>query len=465
MANNPRTTAPLGADPRLARRLQTTLERLPAEVRPIHQGSVSFGPSLWVERFSYPNGLTLLSCRDPGAQVVSVHTWVRVGSRHERPPKTGLSHLFEHLMFGESQNLPLGQYDRLLEEAGADTNASTWLDFTQYSVNAPARALPLVMKLEAERLENLLLSEAQVAREKDVVANERQYRVEDDVEGAASERLWSLAYTTHPYRCPTIGWMSDIRGLSPEDCQAFYQTYYAAANLTLVVVGDFDPALLLASVTDAFGSMPAREPPVEDVQPEPPQLQERRAEMVCATPTEKLCIGYPGPALGDADYVGISLLAEILAGSRASRLLHRLVHELEMASDVRAFAGPFRDPGLFELTVTARNEYTGEQLLAIVDEEMRKILEVPVTLEELERARARFELGLLSSLETAEGKASTLGFHETLLGQPAAAWHRLADARRINRGDILRIARRYLMANQRSLVLVRRRTPPAQEGS
>ena len=187
--------------------------------------SGTFGDSLRLDRFKLSNGLTILTCEDPSSPVVSYHTWLRVGSRHERESNTGLAHLLEHLMFNETEKLPQGAYDQMLEEAGAETNASTWLDFTQYSVNAPKQALKLVVTLEAERLSSLVLREPQVVSEKDVVANERRYRVDDDVEGAMNELLWSTAFTRHAYKCPTIGWMKDILDLSPEDCEQFYKTY------------------------------------------------------------------------------------------------------------------------------------------------------------------------------------------------------------------------------------------------
>jgi zinc protease len=144
-----------------------------------------------------------------------------VGSRHEKVGKTGLAHLFEHLMFNETEKHPAGSFDRTLEEAGAESNAATWVDWTFYHESIPKDRLGLVIGLEAERMSRLVLREPQVASEKEVVANERRYRVDDDVEGAVSELLYKTAYTTHAYRWPTIGWMADIEGFTTEDCAAF----------------------------------------------------------------------------------------------------------------------------------------------------------------------------------------------------------------------------------------------------
>jgi zinc protease len=436
--------------------IDKALARIAIEHRPVHRGTVEFGPLLRVERFVYANGLTLLSCEDHSAPVLSYHTWIRVGSRHERPGKTGLAHLFEHLMFGETENIGPGEYDHRLEEAGAETNASTWLDFTQYTVNAPASALSLVIDLESERMQHLALTDKQVSTEKDVVANERRYRVDDDIEGATSELLWSTAITRHSYHWPTIGWMPDIQGFCPEDCTAFYRTYYAPNNATLVVVGDFKLAKLVERVGKAYCPLASSVLPVEDIQPEPPQLAERRIEIDKPTPTEKLVIGYRSPALGDHDHIAMGVLAEVLCGGRPSRLLRRLVHELEIATDVRMFIGPFRDPGLIELSVTARDSHRAEELLQVVDEEFDRIRSAPASVEEIERALNRIELGLLASLDTVDGKASTLGFYETLLGRPAAAFERLEAMQQCTTSDLLRVARRFLQPEERTVIFVRR---------
>src|SRR5512139_2835914 len=212
----------------------------PPEARVEFAGSVSFGPELSLARYWLGNGLDVLLCEDHSAPVVAYHTWYRVGSRHEREGKTGLAHLFEHLMFNETENLPAGEFDRKLEEAGAESNAATWLDWTHYNIAVPKEQLGLVVSLEAERMSHLVLRDPQVSSEKEVVANERRYRVDDDVEGTADEALYEHAFTRHPYRWPTIGWMEDIQGFTTEDCRRFYRTYYAPNNATLILVGDFD---------------------------------------------------------------------------------------------------------------------------------------------------------------------------------------------------------------------------------
>ena len=425
--------------------------------------TVAFGPNLRVERYRLENGLEVLYCADRSAPIIAYHTWFRVGSRHEREGKTGLAHLFEHLMFNELEGRKSGEFDRLLEEAGADSNASTWLDWTQYNISIPKDRLSLVVGLEAERMQKLVLREPQVVSEKEVVANERRYRVDDDIEGSVSELLWATAFTRHAYKAPTIGWMPDIQGFTTEDCAEFYKTFYAPNNATIVVVGDVSASRLLELVSKAYGEIPPSQLPLEDVHPEPAQLEERVKEVEKPTPTEKVTIGFHSPAFGDWDHPILSLLIEVLFGGRASRLHKRLVRDLEIASEVRSFVGPFKDPGLLELFLSAREGHKAEELVKVLDEELERVKQEPIEAEEIERARARFELGLLAGLDTMDGKASTIGFHETLLGRPGAAFDRLDAIRLADASELRRVARRYFDQNSRSLVYVRSQAPAQAE--
>jgi zinc protease len=419
-----------------------------------HERTVPFGPALSVECFRLGNGLRVLICEDHSAPVVAYHTWYRVGSRHERVGKTGLAHLFEHLMFNETETMPAGELDRKLEEAGAESNASTWLDWTQYNIAIPKERLPLVPKLESERMRRLVLRDPQVTSEKEVVANERRYRVDDDVEGAVSELLWATAFQEHAYRWPTIGWMPDIEGFTTEDCRSFYDTFYAPNNATIVIVGDVTERRALELIVKAYGKIPPSTLPLEDVRPEPHQAGERLVEVSKPTATEKLVVGYHSPALGDFDHPAISLLSEVLFGGRASRVYRRLVRQMEIAVDVHAFVGPFRDPGLFEVLASAREGKTARDMLVAVDEEIERVRAEAIPDDELERARARLELSLVAGLETVEGKASTIGFYDTVIGRPAAAFERLEATAALTASDLLRVARRYLSKSARTVVLV-----------
>ncbi|HVJ90190.1 MAG TPA: pitrilysin family protein [Labilithrix sp.] len=434
---------------------------LTAMARWTFEGSVAFGdpgglggdlPRLLCFRLG--NGLRLLLLVDKSAPVLSYFTWFRVGSRHEKPGKTGLAHLFEHLMFNETEGLAANEFDRKLEENGAESNAATWLDWTYYYESLPKDRFSLAVQLESERMARLVLREPQVASEKEVVANERRMRVDDDVEGTANEILYKTAFTCHPYHWPTIGWMKDIENFTPDDCVAFYRTYYAPNNATVVVVGDVVEKDVLTRIRDAYGAIPASEIPEEDTQPEPPQRDQRELTLRKPTPSEKLLVGYRGPALGDADHATCVVLNEVLFGGRASRLYRELVTTREACTEVRGWVSTFRDPGLYELYFTARPGVAGESILSTLAVELARVKSELVSAEELDRAKARLELGLLQSLETTSGKAEQIGFYDTVLGDPTAAFRRLERYRRVTAGELRTAARRYFVDDARTLIRV-----------
>jgi len=438
---------------------QRTLDKINATAgehgKVSYHGSVPFGALLRVDRFRLSNGLHVLLVKDPSAPVIAYHSWFRVGSRCETRGKTGISHLFEHLMFNEVEGLKTGEFDKKMEAIGADNNASTWLDFTQYQEAFPKKHLPLVIDLESRRMHELVLREPQVVSEKDVVMNERRYRVEDDVEGTAEEHLWKTAFEHHPYNWPTLGWMQDIEGLTTDDCREFYRRYYAPNNASLILVGDLNEHKTLSLISKAYGKVAPSLLPLEDIQPEAPQTEERQVELNLPTETEKLFLGFKSPALGDANHVAASLLIELLCGGPTSRLRRRLVRRDQIASDVGGFIGPHRDPSLMEMSVSARQGVRAEVLRAAIDEELTRIQQEPVTDAEMRRAKARMELGLLGGLESADGKASTIGFYQTLLGRPAAAFERMEELERLTPSDILRVARSILHPRGCTSVVVR----------
>lgn len=435
----------------LAARLSETA---PPSGRLTYKGSVPFGAALSIEQFELENGLAILLVQDTSAPVIAFHSWFKVGSRHEKPGKTGLAHLFEHLMFNEVEGLPAGEFDTRMEAAGADNNASTWLDFTQYQEAFPKEHLPMVVDLEARRMSQLVLRDPQVASEKEVVKNERRYRVDDDVEGTVEELLWKTAFSAHPYHWPTIGWMEDIESFTTQDCEAFYEAYYAPNNASLILVGDLDIEASLREVIGTYGKLARSALPVENSVPEPPQTEERVVDISQPTPTEKVIIGYKGPALADEDHVLVSLLVEILTGGRASRLYRRLIRTEQTASDVSGFVGPHLHPSLIEFSLAAREGHSCHELISVFDEEIERLLRDGIQAEEIVRARNRTELGLLGSLETADGKASSIGFYQTLLGSPSGAFERLDQLYKSSEAEVLLVARRWFRREIRTVIRV-----------
>jgi zinc protease len=442
------------ARPSLEAVLAKTNQGAPKRLRVTHDGTYPFGNNT-IERFTLGNGLRVLVLVDRSAPVVSYNTWFRVGSRHEREGKTGIAHLFEHLMFNETKHLPAGRFDQLLERAGAETNAATWNDWTYYYENVPSDQLPLVVRLEAERMHNLVLREKPVASEKEVVANERRYRVEDDVEGAITEQLWAHAFREHPYHHPTIGWMEDILNFTPEDCRTFYRTWYAPNNATLVLVGDVDYGKLLPLLVRHYGSLKPSVIPELALPTEPEQTEERVVNLERATPTDKISVGYKCPGMAHPDHPALTVLTEALTGGRSSRFYRDFVTEREMATDVVGWTSTFHDPGLWEVSVTGREGVSTQQLLDALNAAIDGLRTRPITADERDRAVARYELNFLRNLETVGGKAEQIGFFDTVLGDPSGGFTRLEAVRAVTPERLADVAARYLQRNRRTVVLVR----------
>jgi zinc protease len=421
------------------------------------------GRGVTARRHRLSNGLGLLTAIDRRAPIVALQTWYRVGSRHERPGATGMAHLFEHLMFGQTESLPPGEFDRLVERTGGESNAATWVDWTYYRLSLPTRDLALGIRLEAERMQHLVLTPTPVEAERDVVTNERRERVEDDVDGWLDEQLMAHAFTEHPYRWPTIGWMEDIRALSLPDIQAFYRTWYAPNNATLVCVGDFDEAALLDLVAHSYGAIAPQTLPAVLRAVEPEQTRERVVRAPKPIATDRLLVGYKAPGQDDADWAVLEIVATLLAGCPSARLYRRLVIEREAASSVDAQLTPFRDPSLLRLAVTTARGHTADEILASIDQELAAMAAQPPGRAEVEKAKAIAETDFWTSLVDVDGKAEAIGHYETALGDFRKVNTLAERLARVTADDVARCVRSYLRAERRTIVIAEPESPDADD--
>src|SRR5438128_11775193 len=209
-----------------------------------------------VQEHALANGLQVRLLPDRGLPIATLYSFFRVGSRNERPGITGISHLFEHMMFNGSKKYGPKEFDRRLESAGGTSNAYTSNDVTAYYEDFASEALPLVLDLESDRMASLLIDDASLARERDVVKEERRFRTDNDLDGMMDEALGALAFLAHPYRWPVVRWMSDLNRISREDCEQYFRTYYAPNDCTLILVDDFDPKGALKLIKQLYGSRP-----------------------------------------------------------------------------------------------------------------------------------------------------------------------------------------------------------------
>jgi zinc protease len=417
------------------------------------EAEAGIGRGLVARRFRLSNGLGLIAAVDRRAPIVALQTWYRVGSRHERPGATGMAHLFEHLMFGQTESLPPGELDRLIERTGGETNAATWVDWTYYRMSLPARDLALGIRLEAERMQHLVLEPTPVEAERDVVTNERRERVEDDVDGWLDEQLMAHAFTQHPYRWPTIGWMEDIRALSLPDIRAFYRTWYAPNNATIVCVGDFDEAELQSAIAEHYGKIaPAELPALANVT-EPEQNRERIVRAPKPIATDRLLVGYKAPGQDEADWAALEIVATLLAGCPSARLYRRLVIEKEAASSVDAQLTPFKDPSLLRLAVTTARGHSAAEIVQVVDAEIASLVEKPATAAEVDKAKALAETDFWSGLVDIDGKAEALGHYETALGDFRRLTTLAERLTKVTAEDVARVVKTYLVPARRTIVI------------
>ena len=423
----------------------------------VEVASASLG-ALTARKWRLPNGLEVVLLPDPQATSVSYTTWFRVGSRNEdeRAGETGLAHLFEHLMFTQTKNMPADQFDRAIEAAGGNSNAMTFYDFTAYVDDLPPQELALAARLEADRMTNLDLRKRQVENERDVVLEERLSAVEDSVDGTMDELLYKQAFKSHPYRWPVIGLVKDIKAVTQEKAQAFYERFYAPNNAVLVIAGAIEPTATLDLIARNYGAIaPAEAPPADRVQPERAPAAEIRAALTRPVPADRLVVGFPAPGLADRDRAAYEVAAEILGGGPSSRLYRTLIVDKEWASSVRVDVAPTRDPGLAAVWVQMTKGHPAEQAEKVIVDAVSALAARAVPASELAAAIARLETEFWRGLSSSHGRAEALGEFETAGGGFQNLFARAAAFQAVTADDVKRIAAAYLATGARSVVVVR----------
>ncbi|HEV3030581.1 MAG TPA: pitrilysin family protein [Polyangia bacterium] len=424
---------------------------------PVELSRASLGP-LSVGKWRLPNGLTLVLVPDPTATSVSYTTWFRVGSRDEDEAagETGLAHLFEHLMFTQTKNHPVGEFDRAIEAAGGNSNAMTYYDFTAYMDDVPPAELAVAVRLEADRMVNLDLRKRQVDNERDVVVEERLSSVEDSVDGVLDELMYKQAFKTHPYRWPVIGWMKDIKAVTPEKAVAFYRRFYAPDNAVVIIAGRFEEAAALTLVSEAYGRIPSSSgTPRAVAQPELAPAAEVRAVVTRPVPADRVAIGFPAPALGDPERAAYEIIAEILAGGPSSRLQRELVVDKALASSVHGDVAPTKDPGLYALWIQMTKGHAAEEAETRVLAALADLAARPVSAAALSKAQARLETAFWRDLASSHGRAERLGEFEIATGDFRRAFARGDELARVTAADVQRVATKYLARGARSVVIAR----------
>jgi zinc protease len=407
------------------------------------------------EQYTLANGLRVVLSRDASTPVVATNVWYNVGSRNERAGRTGFAHLFEHMMFQGSANVPEMAHFSLIEKAGGSLNGSTWLDRTNYYETLPAHYLELALWLESDRMGFLLpaMTQEKLDNQRDVVKNERRWRVDNQPYGDWDERLQMMLYPPeHPYHHSVIGSMEDLDAASLADVEDFFRTFYAPDNAVLSLVGDFDPARARELIERYFGEIP-RGPGVPPI-PGRTDLPATLGGAVRETVEQDISLSriyhaYRTPPYGSGEFYAGVIASYVLGYGRASLLYRTLVREQQLAQDVVAYAFPIVvGSSMMVLWATARPGVAVDTLETALSAQVAALAEVDDA--DVERARALIEARHLADLQTVDERADQLSMYTTLFDDPGRINSELVRVREVTAADVRQFAQRYMQPDNRA---------------
>ena len=407
-----------------------------------------------VQAVTLKNGLRLLLAPDDRATAVDLAVWYAAGTRYERAGITGISHLFEHLMFRGSAGFGPQEHRRLIQSEGGNSGAYTSADYTCFFETVPPEALELAIRLEADRMGALTLTQDRLEAERPVVRDEKARGSGSPAFDRGLELLYDSAFPSHPYRWPVFGLDADIPRLTLKDCIDYYKLRYTPQHVTVTVVGNFDPARAMEWAKHHFEAVKAgtrREPALRsDLAP----AKGRRATERANLPSPLLLVGWRGPARGDPDWPALDLLSAILTGGPSSRLHHELVETRRSCLAVQGDLEGRRDGSLFYAAAAVPPGADTAAVERDLAAEIDRLVTEPVTDSELERVRNQAHASLLFSLQTARGRGQALGLFELLNGSYQDLTRHLERLRACTPADLQRAAARHLAAERSCVVWV-----------
>lgn len=416
--------------------------------------SVSDAIRFKVEKYKLPNGLTVLLHEDHTAPVVSYQTWFRVGSKNEETGYTGIAHLFEHMMFKGAKRYTGEQFDRLLQANGAVNNAFTTHDYTGYYENFPSSKLELIMDIESDRMENLQITEANLKSEREVVKEERRYRVDNNPTGILRELLYGTAYKVHPYHWPVIGYMDDINRIDLQKANEFYRTYYAPNNAVLVVAGDFSSEMAKKLIEKYYGAIKTQTIPNRPIPQEPNQVSPRIYKAEKDVQGAQFVVAYHTPKTGADDNYALDLLATIMGQGPSSRMYQRLVYKDQTAAGVSVSNYNLQDSGLFQVYVTMKPGASQAKAQQAVLAEMWRPRNLKIKEAELDKAKNQVMKGYVDSLKTAHGKAEALALNEILYGDYEHLFTDLERYNKVTPDELKKVASKYLSPAKNTIIVL-----------
>jgi predicted Zn-dependent peptidase len=414
-------------------------------------------PELPFEQHALANGLRVILHRDARLPLVAINLWYHVGSKDELPGKTGFAHLFEHMLFQGSANVGTNDHFRLLQQVGGVANGSTWYDRTNYYETVPVHALDLGLWLESDRMGYLLdaLTPEKLENQRSVVMNERRQRVDNQPYGRALERLHQLLFPApHPYGWPVIGYMEDIAAATLDDVAEFFRAHYAPANAVITLAGDIEPADALDRVNRWFGDLPSGPAPARRRLPPAAAAQLQIETQTDRIELPRLYLGFRSPAYGERAWYAGALLAESLAGGKASPWYQDLVYRRQLAQDVGVYTYPTELEATYLVVATCKPGIAVEVLESALLEHLAAASAAGPTPVEIDRARARLLTSTFEELETLDRKADTLSQFATLFGDPGRLPAEVETFLSLDSSELRDFAARYLAPDSRTQITV-----------
>jgi len=423
--------------------------------------SLSLSSNASTNEFTLDNGLKVIINTNKRAPIVTTQLWYKVGSSFETSGKTGISHALEHMMFKGSSKLKPGEASVILRNLGAAENAYTTYDYTVYHQTLDVNKLNVALEIEADRMATLALPAGEFKRELEVIKEERRLRVDDNPNGKAFERFFSSAYIASGYRNPVIGWMEDITRLTIDDLRAWYQTWYAPNNATLVIVGDITPDVAMPMIKRWFGKIPAKKLPTNIVPTEINEPYARRIDLRLPVKVPRLIIGFNVPGIKSAitkrEVFALMVLSYLLDGGDSSRLTKSLIRDKSIASSVSAHYDAYkRGDSLFIFSATPniqKNKNLAE-LEEAIWQQIDLIKKNPPSNKELRKIRASLVADLIYQRDSIEAQAMIIGMLESI----GMSWRDIEtlvnDFDQVTVKDIQNVARKYLTRERSTTALV-----------
>jgi len=410
--------------------------------------------------YDLPNGLHVILHEDHSTPIVAVSVLYHVGSKNEKPDRTGFAHFFEHLLFEGSENIGRGEYDKYVQNAGGMLNANTSWDRTFYFEVLPSNQLELGLWLESERMMHAKVDEKGIETQREVVKEERRQRVDNQPYGSLLEEVFKRAYKVHPYRWPIIGYMEHLDAAQEEDYVNFYKTFYVPNNATLAVAGDFKLEEAKAWVDKYFATIPKGKDPYRPNIVEPPLGGEVRDTVYDNIQLPAVIHAYRIPAQGTDDYYAVNMLSQLMSQGQSSRLYKKLVDEEQKALFAGSFPLSMEDPGISISFAIAAVGVDPKEVESLMDMEMMRVQTELIPEKEFQKLRNQVENDFVSANSSVRGIAESLANYHTYFGDANLINTEINRYLAVTREDIQRVARKYFVPDNRVTLYYLPKTNP-----